>query len=94
MNFGSSFSNFSLNVYPNLSIGENISLAINADKGKEILVVVYDVIGKEAYSKVVITEQKGTNVFALDPSGKLASGIYLITATSDDNILSKKLIVR
>ena len=94
VNFGSSFNNFSLNVYPNPSTGENISLAINSDKGKEILVVVYDVTGKETYSKVVITEQKGTNVFALDPSGKLASGIYMITATSDDNILSKKLIVR
>jgi hypothetical protein len=94
VNFSSQFSNFTFNVYPNPSTGENISLAINSDKGKEILVVVYDVNGREAFSKVMITEQKGENVFALDSSGKLASGIYMITATSDDNILSKKLIVR
>ncbi len=85
---------FSLNVYPNPSTGENISFAINADKGKEVLVVVFDVTGREAYSKVVITERSGENIFALDPSGALAKGLYLITATSDDTVLSKKLIVK
>ena len=86
--------NFYFNVYPNPSTGENISLAINTAQGKQILVVVYDVTGRETYSKIIITEQKGNNVFALDPSGKLVSGIYLITATSDDAVYSKRLIVK
>ena len=87
-------SDFSLNVYPNPGTGDNISLGISANKGQEILVVVYDVTGREIYSKVMVSEQKGSNVFALDPSGKLAAGIYMITATSDNGVLSKKLIVK
>ena len=87
-------STFSFNLYPNPGTGENISLAINAGKGEEVLVVVYDVTGRETYSKVVITQETGENVFALDPSGKLASGIYLITATSQQSVFSKKLIIR
>lgn len=85
---------FHFNVYPNPSTSENINLAINASQGKQILVVVYDVTGREQYSKIVITQQQGENVFALDPSGKLTPGIYLITATSDDDVYSKKLIVQ
>ena len=86
--------NFSFNIYPNPNSGDNISLKINASKGEEILVVVCDVTGRETYSKVIITDQKGENIFALDPSGKLAAGIYMITATSDERVHSKKLIVR
>ncbi len=93
VNFTSSI-DFSFNLFPNPNTGENISLAINADKGKEILVVVYDITGKEAYSKILVTEERGENVFAIDPSGKLAAGMYLITATSDESINTKKLIVK
>jgi len=85
---------FTLNVYPNPGAGNAINFAINTDKGKEVLVVVYDVTGREAYSKILITEQTGENIFALDPSGRLSQGMYLITATSDNNIFSKKLIIK
>ena len=94
VDFKSAFNSFSFNVYPNPSTGDNVSLAVNSDKGKEVLVVVYDVSGRETYSKVMVTEQKGKNIFALDPSGKLEAGIYMITATSDDSFQSKKLIVK
>jgi len=85
---------FGMDVYPNPSTGENISLAVNASKGKEILVVVYDVAGRESYSKVFISEQDSKNVFALDPSGKLAAGIYFVQIqnTAGEIISVKKLI--
>ena len=85
---------FSLNLYPNPATNDNINLSFNAEKGKEILVVVYDAAGQESYSKVLVTQQSGENVFAMDPTGKLASGIYLITATSDDRVKSKKLVIK
>ncbi len=93
VNFTPAF-DFAMNLFPNPSIGSTINLSINADKGKDILVVVYDVTGRETYSKVLITEQSGENVFAIDPSGKLAAGVYIITATSEESVNSKKLIVK
>ena len=66
----------------------------NDVSGEEILVVVYDLVGKESYSKIIITEETGDNVYAIDPSNKLVPGIYLITATSKQSIFSKKLIVK
>jgi Secretion system C-terminal sorting domain len=87
-------SEFSFNLYPNPGAGADVNVAINASKGEEVLVVVYDVTGRETYSKVLITEDAGQNVFALDPSGKLSPGIYLITATSQQSVYSKKLIIK
>jgi hypothetical protein len=82
------------NIFPNPNDGSTINLEMGSDKEQEILVVVYDILGKENYSKVIITEQTGKNVFAIDPSSKLSQGVYLITATSNQKTYSKKLIVR
>lgn len=85
---------FSLDVFPNPNFGENINLSINAAKDEEVLVVVYDATGRESYSKVIVTNDQAGNVYAIDPSGKLSAGIYLITATSRQSICSKKMIVK
>ena len=85
---------FSFELYPNPSSGENINLLLNSETNQEVLVVVYDYSGKESYSKVIITSTKGENVYAVDPSSKLGSGVYMITATSQQNIYSKRLIVK
>jgi hypothetical protein len=88
-----SFHPENLIVYPNPGTNTDINYTIDANVGQEILVVVYDVTGREAFSKVVVTKENGTNVFALDPSGSLHAGVYMITATSRDSIISKKLVV-
>jgi len=85
---------FDFNVYPNPSTGENINIAIQSDSNEEVLVVVRDINGKETYSKILITEQDGETVYAFDIEKKLAAGIYFITATSKNEVLSKKLIVK
>jgi hypothetical protein len=85
---------FSFSIYPNPTDGTIVNIALNADKGEEVLVVVYDATGKETYSKVIISGDNGDNIYALDPSGKLAAGIYMITATSQQSIYNKKLIVK
>ena len=87
-------SDFSFAIYPNPSLGGMLNLAITADKNQEVLVVVYDITGKENYSKVIVTEDTGENVYAFDSSGKLAAGVYFITATSQQKIISKKLIIK
>jgi Secretion system C-terminal sorting domain len=93
INYSTSF-DFNLNVYPNPNDGNNINIQLSGGEDSEILVVVNDILGKQYYSKVIVTGESGANVFALDPSEKLAVGIYMITATANDNIISKKLIVQ
>ncbi|MBL0047172.1 MAG: T9SS type A sorting domain-containing protein [Bacteroidetes bacterium] len=85
---------FSISLFPNPGNVGDVNLALKSERGKEVLVVVYDVTGRETYSKILITERDGQNVFALDPSGKLESGIYFVTGTSDRSVDSKKLVIR
>ena len=33
-------------------------------------------------------------VIAIDPSGKLASGVYFVAASSDNNIFEKKIVIK
>ena len=94
VDFDPTSSSFSFNVYPNPSSGDNITSNFNSDKGIEVLVKIYDATGREVYSKIIVAEQKGMNAFVLDASTKLAPGIYMITATSNGNFQSKKLIVK
>ncbi|MGZ4054838.1 MAG: T9SS type A sorting domain-containing protein [Bacteroidia bacterium] len=85
---------FSFNVFPNPGNGDVLNVSFNTEKNEEVLVVVYDAAGRETYSKIIVSIDDGNNVFAIDPSGKLAPGIYFITATSQQNIYNKKLIVK
>ena len=85
---------FAFDIFPNPSEGNTINVSFeNADNG-EVLVVVFDVTGKESYSKVLITNEANNAVYAIDPSNTLAPGVYLITATSNQKIYSKRLIVK
>ncbi len=85
---------FSFELYPNPGSADNINLLLNSEKDKEVLVVLFDVNGKEVYSKVLLTSTDGENVYAIDPSSKISPGVYLVTATSNQNIYSKRLIIR
>ena len=86
--------NFEMNIFPNPSDGENINISVASEKGQEILVVVYDATGRECISKIIVNSDKGGTLYAIDPAKKLAPGIYLITATSQQAMCSKKLIVK
>jgi hypothetical protein len=84
---------FSFNIYPNPNKGNNFNITFEGSKNQEVLVVVYDVTGKESFSKVLITNENENSVFVVDPSDALSSGVYIITATSNQQIYRKKLIV-
>lgn len=53
----------------------------------------YDMLGKELYSKVIITSDSHEDVYAIEPSQKLKPGVYLVTATSNNETYKKRLIV-
>jgi hypothetical protein len=80
-------------IYPNPNNGEDFSFQIN-NNNAEVLVVVYDMLGKEMYSKVIVIDENGKDVYAIDPSRKLNPGVYLIIATSSNKIYKKRLIVK
>lgn len=82
-----------INVYPNPSNGSDINIAIQSSQNTEILVVLYDVNGKTIYSKINILDVDGNNIIAVDLQEKLAPGIYFVTATSNNKMYNKKLIV-
>ena len=84
---------FSFDVYPNPNKGSTVNIAFEGTTNQEVLVVVYDVTGKVSFSKVLITNENESSVFVIDPSNTLSSGIYIITATSNQEIYRKKLIV-
>ncbi len=81
-----------LSIYPNPSNGP-FNLSITGVQGEKTLIVIRDMLGKEFYSNVIILTND-SETLAIDPSGKLSAGIYMVIASSDDAILEKKLIIK
>lgn len=85
---------FSFDVFPNPNKGTNFNIALEGVKNnEEILVVIYNVTGKESFSKVLTANENESSVFVINPTHTLSSGVYIITATSNQTIYRKKLIV-
>ena len=87
---------FYFTIYPNPSDGKQFFMEIITDKAydnKEVLVVVYDLLGNEAYSKVILTQQNEKQVIAMDPQNQLKPGVYIVMANSGEKILIKRKLV-
>lgn len=81
-----------LNLYPNPCDGA-FHLQLSAFGDEEYLIVVRDITGRESFSKVIITSTDN-HIEAIDLSGKLAAGTYIVTASSRNEFYSQKLIVK
>ena len=81
-----------MDVYPSPSSGD-FHVVLNAEKGKEVQLVVRDLLGKEFYSKGFILDDD-VFVQSLNLSGKLSPGVYFITASSDRFSVEKKIVIR
>lgn len=81
-----------ITIFPNPTDGE-ININIKDLEGKEVLVVIRDMTGKECFSKVIVS-QENQQLIATDSEHKLASGTYIITASSSNKLYSKKIIVK
>ncbi|MCE3277984.1 MAG: hypothetical protein K0S44_175 [Bacteroidetes bacterium] len=92
--FNSAPANIGFTIFPNPNDGMNVNMSFESAASEEILVVVYDQLGREHYSKIIVTEENSNNVFAIDPKGNLLPGIYMVTATSGKETFSKRLIVK
>ena len=81
-----------ISIFPNPTDGE-LHINIKDLEGKEVLVVIRDITGKECFSKVVLS-QENQQLIAVDSEQKLASGTYIVTASSNNKLYSKKIIVK
>ncbi len=83
-----------VSLYPNPTT-QHGSVFVNLQGGignKEILVIVYDMMGRQAYSKVVLTEGDGV-ITAIDPYHNLAPGMYIVIGSAKDELFNQKLMI-
>ena len=93
VNFQSTNANM-FSVFPNPSAkDESFHVNLSGKQGDKVIVVVRDMLGREYYSKVILLSSD-QSVIAVDTEGKLASGVYLVVATSNDNIYEKKIVIK
>ncbi len=87
---------FSFSLYPNpVNANENFVLnMVGSDDNQSVLVVVYDAMGAEHFSKVIILEKDKKRAFTINPSHRLAAGVYIVSASSGNFIYKQKLIVK
>jgi len=90
----SSANEITFNAYPNPYMSGDIHISLTGVEGESVVMVLYDIMGRVVYSKEVIEKQNGGFFLTINPSGKLAAGIYLIVAGGKENeIVRKKLVV-
>lgn len=87
-------SDYDFNIYPNPGNGEVVNLLIPGTKDKELLVTITAVDGGMTYSRTFTAQKDGNNLIVLQPEIKLPSGVYFITASSDQTSYVKKYIVK
>jgi transketolase len=62
-------------------------------EGKEFLVVIRDILGKECLCKLIVSREN-QQLIARDSEHKLSSGTYIITASSNNKLCSQIIIVK
>ncbi|MFC2176148.1 T9SS type A sorting domain-containing protein [Bacteroidota bacterium] len=81
------------NLYPNpSSVAEGVQINIGKVEAQEILVIVYDMTGRESYSKVILNKGQGP-ITAIDPYHNLSPGIYLVIGSTKEELFNRKLII-
>ena len=82
------------NLYPNPARrGNGIEINVGDRPGEEILVIVFDMPGRESSSKVVVQEQPGP-ITAIDPYNNLSAGMYIVVGSTNDELFNQKLVIR
>lgn len=80
-------------IFPNPTTQDNINLSFKGFEGREVLVVLRDITGKEYYSKVEIVNTD-SEIIAYSPDVTLPKGVYLVSASSENELYSQKIIIK
>lgn len=84
----------SFEVIPNPAGQEDVFLNFSGSAYSKINVDVYDITGKKMFSKEIVLPNSGKVSLLINNNVILTSGIYLIKAVNDDNIITKKMIIK
>jgi hypothetical protein len=83
-----------INLFPNpVRGGEIVNVEFLNIFEEEFLVVLRDIKGREFYSKMAINIEDG-KLIGVPIDMEIPTGVYLITATSEDQMYSQRLIVK
>ncbi|MCH8903050.1 MAG: T9SS type A sorting domain-containing protein [Bacteroidetes bacterium] len=80
-------------VFPNPCYSDKFYIRFNEEKETSFLVTLYDVYGKEIFSRIIPVENYGESVKAIDLDERLAPGIYLVIGSTEDKLYKQKLII-
>ena len=81
-------------VYPNpISIGETLKVKLKDIVEKEVLVVLRNLEGKDFYSKLVLNIE-GEKLIGIPIDRSIPPGVYLISASSENHVYSKKINIK
>ena len=82
-------------IFPNPSDGTKVNIKSNEPykPWEEITVTVVDLKGKQYYSKVIITNDKGNFYTAIDPYDRIPIGVYVVIGATNTDYYSQILIV-
>lgn len=84
----------SISLFPSpVNRGKEVKIMFNDIFEEKILVVLRDVKGQDYYSKVILNVEDGV-LTAIPIDSSLKSGVYLVTASSENQIYSKKILVK
>jgi hypothetical protein len=82
-----------MSLFPDPENTGEIPVELDELKGKDFVVVLRDLAGKEAYSKVRIVETQNELV-AVDLDSRLSEGTYFVTSSSADELYSRTLVIK
>lgn len=81
-------------LYPNPAYNSDpVQIELGQVDGNEVLVIVYDMMGRESYSKVILNTGPGPAT-AIDPYNNLKPGVYIVIGSSNDELFNEKLVIR
>ncbi|MGJ8661644.1 MAG: T9SS type A sorting domain-containing protein, partial [Bacteroidota bacterium] len=78
------------NVYPNPTTG-NSTVSFALENAQDVNVTVYNVAGQAVYTNNMGTVQAGSHSFEIN-SKEFNAGVYMVNITSNDGVVTKKLI--
>lgn len=70
-----------------------IDISISGAADEIVLLVLSDVLGRDVYSNSLI-ESSGNYLFSIPLEEPLIPGVYYVTASSNDQYMSKRIVVR
>lgn len=83
-----------MSLFPNPVVrGQELKIKFSDLIQNEVLIVMRDVKGEEFYSKVVLGYEDNA-LIAVPISKDIPSGVYLITASSDNQVYNQKVIIK